>query len=411
MVASGTFRRSRVAAVTASMMAVGVLGVGVARAQVANFPPGTPKAAAWTTLPADWDGMWEHAGAMVWDQKYSPNAPEQRPPYNAQYVQKLQVALAELHTREQAGLIFTPYTSPRAGVMPGMMMNGIFGLDFEVNPREMAIWSAASADPREIYTDGRLHPLHPFLSTKGHSIGHWEGKALVVDTCCFRADTPLPDFGPHSDAMHITERIWSPRPGELADHMVVTDPKAFTRPWTTTFTYYRRPNWEEVEDDTSQNDRPLPKPGQHEVISASELAQLVHGASSAATAAAASPPPEHTLCDLAETPCRSGVSEPASAMPLRATDTQTLQKLSELGGLMGAWEAIGVGDVQVSPTGIKWQAGSRFFKMHCAAKPDGSDPNCQGRRPSFGGAAPGAPGPGFRRPGFQRPPSGHEGTP
>jgi hypothetical protein len=101
-----------------------------------------------------------------------------------------------------------------------------------------------------------VHPRHPFLSTKGHSIGHWEGKTLVVDTCCFRADTPLPDYGPHSDAMHITERVWSPRPGELMDHMVVTDPKAFTHPWATTFTYYHRPNWEEVEDDTSQNDRP-----------------------------------------------------------------------------------------------------------------------------------------------------------
>jgi hypothetical protein len=399
MVASGEVRKSSIAAVTAGVMAV-LVAAGAARAQVANFPRGTPTPVAWPALPADWDGMWEHAGAMVWDQKYAPNAPEQSPPYNAEYAQKLKAALVDLHAREQAGLVFTPYTSPRAGVMPGMMMNGIFGLNFEVNPREVAIWSASSADPREIYTDGRLHPLHPFLSTKGHSIGHWEGKVLVVDTCCFRADTPLPDFGPHSDAMHITERIWSPRSGELEDHMVVTDPKAFTHPWTTTFTYYRRPNWEEVEDDTSQNDRPLPKPGQHVVISASELAQLVHGASSAAPAAAASLP-EHTLCDLSETPCPRGAPALTSSTPLRATDKETLQQLSELGGLMGAWESIEVSDVQVSPAGIKWQAGSQFFKMHCAAKPDGSDASCQGRPPNFG--IPGVPGRGFRRPGFQGP--------
>lgn len=403
MVASGAFRKFRVSAVAVSVMAA-LAGAGAARAQVANFPPGTPKPVAWSALPTDWDGMWEHSGAMVWDQKYPPNAPQQQPPYNAEYAKKLKAALADLHAREKKGVVFTPYTSPRAGVMPGMMMNGIFGLNFEVNPREVAIWSASSADPREIYTDGRVHPLHPFVSTKGHSIGHWEGKVLVVDTCCFRADTPLPDFGPHSDAMHITERIWSPKPGELEDHMVVMDPKAFTHPWTTTFTYYRRPNWEEVEDDTSQNDRPLPKPGQHVVISASELAKLVHGASSAATATAASAP-EHTICDLSETPCRSAGSTYASGTPLRATDTETLQKLSELGGLMGAWEGIEVSDVQAGPAGIKWQAGSRFFKMHCAAKPDGSDPSCQGSRPFFGGAVPGMPPRrGFRRPGFQGPP-------
>lgn len=401
MVASGAFRKSSVAAIVAGVLAA-VVGVGAARAQVANFPPGAPKSVAWSALPSGWDGMWEHAGAMVWEQKYAPNAPQQRPPYNAEYARKLAAALVELHAREQAGLVFTPYTSPRAGVMPGMMMNGIFGLNFEVNPREVAIWSASSADPREIYTDGRAHPLHPFPSTKGHSIGHWEGEALVVDTCCFRADTPLPDFGPHSDAMHITERIWSPRAGELEDHMVVTDPKAFTHPWATTFTYYRRPNWEEVEDDTSQNDRALPKPGQHVVISASELAQLVHGASSATPAAAASAP-EHTLCDLSETPCRSGASALTRSTPLRATDTQTLQQLSELGGLMGAWEGIEVSDVQVSPIGIKWLAGSQFFKMHCAARPDGADANCQGRPPNFGGPGAGVPGRGFRRPGFQGP--------
>jgi len=399
MVASGAFPKSSVAAVTAGVLAALVVA-GAVRAQVANFPPGTPKPVAWSALPADWDGMWEHAGAMVWDQKYAPNAPQQRPPYNAAYARKLKAALVALQARERAGLVFTPYTSPRAGVMPGMMMNGIFGLNFEVNPREVAIWSASSADPREIYTDGRLHPLHPFLSTKGHSIGHWEGKVLLVDTCCFRADTPLPDFGPHSDAMHITERIWSPRAGELEDHMIVSDPKAFTHPWTTTFTYYRRPNWEEVEDDTSQNDRPLPKPGQHVVISASELAQLVHGASSATPAVAASPP-QHTLCDLSETPCPSAASAPTIGRALRATDTETLQQLSELGGLMGAWEGIEVTDVRVTPAGIKWQAGSQFFKMHCAAKPNGADVNCQGRPPNFGG--PGVPGRGFRRPGFQGP--------
>lgn len=396
----------RAALIAMSMLAVSVLACDAARAQVANFPPGTPKPVPWEQLPTDWDGLWERGGPLMWSQSYPPDAPGQRPPYNAEYLQKLKASLAEDHKiHDVEGVAYTYYDSPRAGVMPGMMM-AEFGLNIEVNPREVAIWSPSSADPREIYTDGRLHPLHPFLSTKGHSIGHWEGKTLVVDTCCFRSDTPLPDYGPHSDAMHITERIWSPRPGELKDDMVVMDPKAFTHPWATTFTYYRRPNWEEVEDDTSQNDRPLPKPGQQVVISPSELKALLSDAAKGggAGAQAASAQPTHTVCDLSETPCVGGAAGTAIAggRPLDASDALALQKLSELGGLGGlswAWESIEISDVHVTPARISWKAGNQFLNGSCTAARDGADPSCHMRRPFFlrGGGDSG-------RPHFQRRP-------
>jgi len=43
----------------------------------------------------------------------------------------------------------------------------------------------------------------------------------------------FPGGGAHSDALHITERIWSPDGHSLKDAIVVEDPKAFTKPWTT----------------------------------------------------------------------------------------------------------------------------------------------------------------------------------
>jgi hypothetical protein len=231
-------------------------------AQTANFPPGGPKTPKWSDLP-DWNGVWEHSGnAGIWDDRYPRGAPQQAPSYTEEYKAKSEAARQAKHQMDLAGKANTPATSPRAGVMPGMMTMA-FPMDVEINPREVAIWSPVTGDPREIYTDGRLHPTDPFVSTKGHSIGHWEGQVLVVDTCCFRADTPLLDGGAHSDAMHITERIWSPSKGVLKDEIVVEDPKAFTQPWTTTRTYLRRPDWEEVENDVTQNDRPLPTAGQH----------------------------------------------------------------------------------------------------------------------------------------------------
>ena len=38
---------------------------------------------------------------------------------------------------------------------------------------------------RTIYTDGRDHPLDANRTNQGHSIGHWEADALIVDTIFF----------------------------------------------------------------------------------------------------------------------------------------------------------------------------------------------------------------------------------
>jgi hypothetical protein len=160
--------------------------------------------------------------------------------------------------------------------------------------------------------------------------------------------------------MHVTERIWSPRAGELKDAIVVEDPKAFTRPWTTTKTYYRRPTWEEVENDTSQNDRALPTAGEHVSVSASELAAL----ESATTAPASATASEH----------RAGT-------PLKVTDIEALQKASEQGGINQAWESIEITYVQVSAGDIKWIGGSRFTKYNCMAQPDGTTPYCEKSAP------------------------------
>ena len=122
-------------------------------------------------------------------------------------------------------------------------MTMIRPMDVQVTPYETLIMSEGGA-LRHIYTDGRQHPQYTLPSPAGHSIGHWENKTLVVDTCCFTPESLLPGGAPHSDAMHITERFYSPKPNMLVDEMSVEDPKAFTRPWTTVKTFYRRPDWE-----------------------------------------------------------------------------------------------------------------------------------------------------------------------
>jgi hypothetical protein len=63
-------------------------------------------------------------------------------------------------------------------------------------------------------------------------VGHWEGDTLVVDVTNFVEDGWFGEDGYfHTDAMHVTERLW--RDGEnLVWQATVDDPKVLTAPWT-----------------------------------------------------------------------------------------------------------------------------------------------------------------------------------
>jgi hypothetical protein len=98
--------------------------------------------------------------------------------------------------------------------------------------------------------DGRPHPpadeRQP--SWLGHSIGHWEGATLVVDTVGFNDVTWLDNFGTlHSDAMHVVERFTRSDLGHLNVDVTVDDPVAYTRPFTLRYTAELMPNAELLE--------------------------------------------------------------------------------------------------------------------------------------------------------------------
>src|ERR1700674_1904803 len=67
-----------------------------------------------------------------------------------------------------------------------------------------------SGDPyRIIPTDGRPHRANGNPSAYGDSVVHWEGGTLVVDVTNFTDDTWFGEGGYfHTDAMHVTERLW-----------------------------------------------------------------------------------------------------------------------------------------------------------------------------------------------------------
>jgi hypothetical protein len=121
------------------------------------------------------------------------------------------------------------------------------------------------------------HPEHVEPSWYGHSIGHYEGDTLVIDTVGIKVGpyTTIDRLGtPYTEALHVVERYrlldyeaakaalertekeW-PRVGAAVDpnyrgkgvqlEFTVEDEGVFTMPWSATVSYLRaaRTEWEE----------------------------------------------------------------------------------------------------------------------------------------------------------------------
>jgi len=83
---------------------------------------------------------------------------------------------------------------------------------------------------RIIFLDGRGHPPAGAPHTKsGHSIGHWEGDTLVVDTTHIAAGTIMNNGLNHSDNIHMLERFKMSEDGNtLWGIQIYDDPEVFT---------------------------------------------------------------------------------------------------------------------------------------------------------------------------------------
>jgi len=101
---------------------------------------------------------------------------------------------------------------------------------------------------RRIYTDGRPHDKEVGPLWMGDAIGKWEGDTLVADTVNFNDKTTLDREGyPHSDAMHLVERIRRVNHDSLEIDLTIDDPKAYTKPWEAKLNFQLRTDWKIME--------------------------------------------------------------------------------------------------------------------------------------------------------------------
>jgi len=86
---------------------------------------------------------------------------------------------------------------------------------------------------RRIDLEAKQHPEGYPVTWMGHSIGRYDGDTLVVDTVAMHDKTWLDGLGhPHSEALHLVERLRRPNHDTLEITVQFDDPEIYTKPWT-----------------------------------------------------------------------------------------------------------------------------------------------------------------------------------
>jgi hypothetical protein len=135
-------------------------------------------------------------------------------------------------------------------------MNTPMPMEIMQEPNRIAILFEAWQTYKVIPTDGREHPQNLDSTWMGNSVGHWDGDTLVIDTIGFNDRTRLDTIGhPHSDQLHVIERLTRTDAMHIGYEVTVDDPKTFTKPWSNKRTFTLKPGWELMEYSCEENNK------------------------------------------------------------------------------------------------------------------------------------------------------------
>jgi hypothetical protein len=224
------------------MVAIGfAVAAGGAAAAAGAVEPETnppPQAADWAALARlpDWSGVWTPS---LSDQsaRMKADPPAWNPAAAAQ--------IAKLVAAEKAGDPKGLFVNCLPESMPSWMLISHNAVEILFTPGRVTLLGESDGNRlRRIYTDGRGHPADPDPTFHGHSIGHWEGQTLVVDTVGVLPETYIASSEaiglPNNGDMHIVEHIHLVGPDTLHDDVEITAPHVLARTWKTTLILFRQ---------------------------------------------------------------------------------------------------------------------------------------------------------------------------
>jgi hypothetical protein len=147
--------------------------------------------------------------------------------------------------------------------LPSMLVSIHYPQEFIQTPGQVTIYPFGTF-PITVWTDGRPHPADWVPSYNGHSIGHWVGDTLYVDTVGIKSTTPLDsNRDPHSGKLHLEWSIRLVSSDILHIHITMFDDDALTEPVTITNILHRKsgPEWQVLDDQSCfENNQNVPPP-------------------------------------------------------------------------------------------------------------------------------------------------------
>ena len=149
--------------------------------------------------------------------------------------------------------------NPGESCLPGdILLVSPFIYKIIQTPSVMAIlWEGNVPGIVQVFLDGRAHPKNLDPSWMGHSVGHWEGDTLVVDTVGFNDRSWLRVF-PHTEMLHVVQRYRRPDLGHIEKEITIADPGTFTKPWKIRDVWDLAPGEEIAEYICNENEKDVP---------------------------------------------------------------------------------------------------------------------------------------------------------
>jgi hypothetical protein len=180
----------------------------------------TPHATPTGRAPRTADGKPDFTGVWYAQRTVDPGKPEP-----LEWAQKLLLERAANNSKDAPGAHCLTRGINNAGAL--------FPYELVQTPaRLVMLFEDDIPSHRTVYLDGRGHPKDPNPDWMGHSIGHWEGDTLVVDTVGFNDKSWLDAQGhPHTERLHVIERLRRPDLGHLEIEFTIDDPGAYKSPW------------------------------------------------------------------------------------------------------------------------------------------------------------------------------------
>jgi hypothetical protein len=204
--------------------------------------------------PRDFEGVW-------WISRYEyligpePGVP---PPLKPEYMKILERRIRAKNMGKpeaDASTDCRPHGMPR-------VMESPYPIRIVQTPGQVTLLHEVAHNIRRIYLD-KEHPRDLKPTYLGHSVGHWEGDTLVVDTMGLNDQTFIDDEGSsHSSQEHVVERFRKINGGkELEVMLTVSDPVTLTEPYSFRRTYKWRPDVRPAEYICEENNRNAPENG------------------------------------------------------------------------------------------------------------------------------------------------------